>query len=188
MAPFYIFTPLTAAAITVWRSTVSFSTIGLRTSRYRWVALAAVAPVVLAYAALGLLLAAPGVSFDPETDLVPGLALPSGVPGLLAALGLVLVLGLIVNAILAFGEEVGWRGYLLWELAPLGFWRASLLVGAIWGLWHAPIIVEGYTTRPSPGRCRRDDVRNQHILFHTHVPGRPCALRDAGGLFLRFVY
>lgn len=44
-----------------------------------------------------------------------------------------------------FGEELGWRGYLLPRLAPLGGVTAALLVGIIWGLWHAPLIfVDGY--------------------------------------------
>lgn len=37
-----------------------------------------------------------------------------------------------------FGEEYGWRGYLLPKLLPLGELRASLLVGVIWGAWHFP--------------------------------------------------
>ena len=46
-----------------------------------------------------------------------------------------------LNMIAAFGEEFGWRGYLLPRLAPLGGVRAALLVGVVWGLWHAPLIV-----------------------------------------------
>ncbi len=45
------------------------------------------------------------------------------------------------NMLFTFGEESGWRGYLLPRLAPLGGVRAALLVGPIWGLWHAPVIV-----------------------------------------------
>lgn len=40
----------------------------------------------------------------------------------------------------AFGEEWGWRGYLLPRL-PLGVWSALLLSGLIHGLWHAPILL-----------------------------------------------
>ena len=43
-----------------------------------------------------------------------------------------------------FGEEWGWRGYLLPKLLPLGQWPALLISGAIWGLWHAPIILLGF--------------------------------------------
>jgi membrane protease YdiL (CAAX protease family) len=50
-----------------------------------------------------------------------------------------------INMIFTFGEEFGWRGYLLPRLAPLGGIPAALIVGVIWGLWHAPLIVlDGY--------------------------------------------
>lgn len=61
--------------------------------------------------------------------------------------------GLTINALAAFGEELGWRGFLERELAPLGFWRASLLTGVLWGFWHAPVILHGhnYPQHPVPG-------------------------------------
>jgi uncharacterized protein len=43
-----------------------------------------------------------------------------------------------------FGEEWGWRGYLLPRLLSLGQWPAFLISGAIWGLWHAPLILLGF--------------------------------------------
>lgn len=51
------------------------------------------------------------------------------------------IFGATINALFAFGEEVGWRGWLHRELAPLGFWRASAVTGGLWGFWHAPIIL-----------------------------------------------
>jgi membrane protease YdiL (CAAX protease family) len=50
--------------------------------------------------------------------------------------------------ILVFGplpEEVGWRGYALDGLKDrFGFLSASLILGAVWGLWHLPLFfVEG---------------------------------------------
>jgi hypothetical protein len=42
-----------------------------------------------------------------------------------------------------FGEEYGWRGYLLPRLLPLGEIRASVLLGVIWSVWHLPLIMAG---------------------------------------------
>ncbi len=77
-----------------------------------------------------------------------GQALPAGFSADQLALisiggqtALAFTLGLIINMIFTFGEEFGWRGYLLIRLAPLGGVRAALITGAIWGLWHAPLIV-----------------------------------------------
>lgn len=49
-----------------------------------------------------------------------------------------------INSIFGFGEEFGWRGYLLPKLMPMGRVRAYLGVGMIWGLWHAPLILVGF--------------------------------------------
>lgn len=60
------------------------------------------------------------------------------------------VLGPLLNAPIIFGEEWGWRGYLLPRLLPLGQWRALVLGGVIWGLWHAPLILLGYNYPQHP--------------------------------------
>jgi uncharacterized protein len=49
-----------------------------------------------------------------------------------------------VNAIFVFGEEWGWRGFLLPKLLPLGQWPALLLTGVLWGLWYSPVTLLGY--------------------------------------------
>jgi membrane protease YdiL (CAAX protease family) len=54
------------------------------------------------------------------------------------------VISPIVNSPFTFGEEFGWRAYLLPKLMPLGWRRASLLLGLIWGVWHWPVIAMGY--------------------------------------------
>lgn len=55
-----------------------------------------------------------------------------------------LLLTPLLNAIPTFGEEFGWRGYLLPKLMPLDGRKAVLLTGIIWGVWHWPIILMGH--------------------------------------------
>ena len=53
--------------------------------------------------------------------------------------------GPILNFITCFGEEWGWRGYLLPKMAAkIPRIPMLLITGTIWGLWHAPIIAMGH--------------------------------------------
>ena len=54
-----------------------------------------------------------------------------------------LTLAPFINMLFALGEELGWRGFLLPHLMPLGQWKAILVSGIIWGVWHAPAIAQG---------------------------------------------
>ena len=58
------------------------------------------------------------------------------------------LLGPLLNVITCFGEEWGWRGYLLPKMT--GKFRiipVLLINGVIWGLWHAPLTVLGHNYR-----------------------------------------
>jgi len=81
-----------------------------------------------------------------------GQSLPSGFSAyqlalisLISQTILAFTLGILLNMIFTFGEEFGWRGYLLPRLSPLGGVQAAIITGIVWGLWHAPVIVlNGY--------------------------------------------
>lgn len=50
--------------------------------------------------------------------------------------------GVIQNLSMTLGEEIGWRGLLLPELAKrMSFTKASLVSGLIWAAWHCPLLL-----------------------------------------------
>ncbi len=70
-----------------------------------------------------------------------GQSLPSGLSAeqlalisIISQTALAFTLAILINMIFTFGEEFGWRGYLLPKLAPLGGIRAAIIVGIFWGL------------------------------------------------------
>ncbi|MCX8189025.1 MAG: CPBP family intramembrane metalloprotease [Nitrososphaeria archaeon] len=52
------------------------------------------------------------------------------------------IAAITLNAIFALGEEIGWRGFLVnLLLEKIGFLKTSIIVGILWGLWHATAIL-----------------------------------------------
>ena len=55
------------------------------------------------------------------------------------------------SGISAFGEELGWRGYLVPRLVEAGVQQPGLISALIWSFWHVPLILwGGYAVGPSP--------------------------------------
>ena len=91
--------------------------------------------------------------FSGYAALLPDTALQAAPIGVLVAVQVALLpAAAVFNGLLAFGEEIGWRGWLLPALQPLGNWPAVLLTGVAWGIWHTPLILLGYNfDRPDAG-------------------------------------
>ena len=81
------------------------------------------------------------------TDLSP---MPSPAFLLPALFMATLVTTPVFNGLFGFGEELGWRGYLLPKLMVLGKLKAYLLLGVVWGVWHLPLILIGFTYPGQP--------------------------------------
>jgi len=90
-------------------------------------------------------------TLDAQLKAVGQASLPIPIGLLVAAQFLNVLIGSIINVVPALGEELGWRGWLLPKLLPLGVVPALLISGVIWGLWHAPLILLGYNYGNAPG-------------------------------------
>lgn len=154
-----MFTPAVATLVTVlvFRPTSIPRLTGLAPLRpvRRTLGLSAVALVtlpVLAFLAMLLghamgLLELDLVGFSAARDVfaATGADLPdSAIPGIVAVQLAMMPVVVLLNCVATFGEEIGWRGWLLPNLLPLGTVPALVLSGAVWGLWHAPVILLGY--------------------------------------------
>jgi membrane protease YdiL (CAAX protease family) len=136
--------------------------LGIRFRLDSWFFIGWLLPPFLAIAAIGVSLAMPGVELtdDPrqanifdfvkqnfpekqQVELRKSVVETPLHPFLLVLMGGMLA-GATVNALAGFGEELGWRGFLQREWAPLGFWKSSWLVGLVWGLWHIPFLLHGH--------------------------------------------
>ena len=94
-------------------------------------------------------------SFDPECGYMkltleaagtPVEALPMPLSSVLLIQGVqALTIGPIMNFVTCFGEEWGWRGYLLPKMSEkISLIPMLLMNGVIWGLWHAPLTAVGH--------------------------------------------
>lgn len=92
-------------------------------------------------------------NYDPEMNLFYTAINASGISFTKEQLKMLLIVQIIqatvtdpiVNFIFCFGEEWGWRGYLLPKLKDsMGINPALIVSGLIWGLWHMPLICMGH--------------------------------------------
>jgi uncharacterized protein len=67
---------------------------------------------------------------------------PSSPLSVVAYIALTATAGMVLNSFAALGEELGWRGFLVPELAKvMTFGRLAFLSGLIWATWHVPLII-----------------------------------------------
>ena len=90
---------------------------------------------------------------DTHTEVMQALceSMPIGPAGAVAFTLLSgMLAGITINALFAFGEEVGWRGYLLKQFKGKSFLGTAVIIGIVWGLWHAPLILMGHNYPQHP--------------------------------------
>ena len=132
-----------------------FRNLGILFKINRWWFVGWLLMPVVALAVLGVTLLMPGARWSPDGEAMQAAlsAFPEsfGVWGVIAVTLLSgMLAGLTLNALVAFGEEVAWRGFLMKEFRGKKFLVAALCIGIVWGLWHAPLILNGHNYPQHP--------------------------------------
>jgi membrane protease YdiL (CAAX protease family) len=135
----------------------------------RWFLVAWLITPVIAFGSIGIALLFSDVSFSPEmegmfesfenlltTDEIQEMReFADSLPFHVIWIGLLsgMIAGITINAVFGFGEEIGWRGFLLRRFIGQKFFKVALVIGFVWGVWHFPIILMGhnYPTYPLIG-------------------------------------
>jgi membrane protease YdiL (CAAX protease family) len=128
-----------------------------------WFLIAGIVPFIYSFMTLGINLLFPNVSFSvtyegllsripsEQVELVrQQLSRFPPIAFFLIQVGNALIAGCTLNAFFGFGEEIGWRGYLLKALQNKKLLPVSLIIGTVWGLWHFPLILLGHNYPQHP--------------------------------------
>jgi membrane protease YdiL (CAAX protease family) len=168
MATLYMFVPMIMAVVVqkfIYKEPLK-KPLGISFKLNWWFLVAWLLPPIIAFATLGVSLLFPHVEFSPEMtglferfksimtpeqlEQIRAQVEASPIHPLWLALFQGLIAGITINAITGFGEELGWRGFLQHEFRYLNFWKSSLLIGVVWGVWHTPIILQGHNYPQHP--------------------------------------
>jgi uncharacterized protein len=115
----------------------SLKSLGWKPGKFIWLALAYLLPILYAVFPYAIAWVSGLAGFN-TTNLPAGRPL---VPFIIINLTFVFLLGSLPSAL---GEEIGWRGLLVPQLAlKNSIVRSGLISGAIWAVWHLPLIVFG---------------------------------------------
>ena len=157
-----MFFPALGVLITRLVTREGFKSSAIKPKRFKksalWFVVAWFAPAALAIVGAGAYYLAFPHDFDPSMSTMiasqqqaAATAGAGNIPAdqlrtmLLVQLPVAVFLAPALNIVTTFGEEWGWRGYLVPKVSErLGIVPTLLVTGVIWGLWHAPLTAIGH--------------------------------------------
>ncbi len=141
-----------------WVTREGFADAGLRLHLRKWpyylvawlLPIAVVACIVILSPIFGAGTADFSMNPGFQTYASAGKPLPAWYPRGLVPLLCIWLVQAIVGAPVSFGEEFGWRGYLQKRLFPENPVLSAVVTGIIWGYWHFPAAIRGYSYPSNP--------------------------------------
>jgi membrane protease YdiL (CAAX protease family) len=122
---------------------------GWKWGETRWQLVSYLIPLAVGTVVYGLVWLT-GIGTFNAAGLTPAKSVGPQIP-LPAILLILATLGLIQGAVFAMGEEIGWRGFLVPELASISnFTTTALISGIIWSVYHYPLILSANYNSGAP--------------------------------------
>lgn len=139
-----MWSPGLAALLTQLITTRSLRGLGWRLGSARWLGIAYLLPVLYALPVYAFTWFS-GLGDFPNPILITRLAERYSSSNLAANLAVFVVFSMTIDMLFpllsALGEEIGWRGLLVPELAKVtSFTKTALISGVVWAAWHMPAI------------------------------------------------
>ena len=150
-----MWSPGLAAILTQLIATRGLRGMGWRLGSARWLGIAYILPVLYAlpvYAVTWLT----GLGTFPNPGLIASLAEQYSTSNSATTVTIFVLIGatagVAMNLVFALGEEIGWRGLLVPELAKItSFTNTALISGTVWAVWHMPgIFLADYNSGGTP--------------------------------------
>lgn len=120
---------------------------GWKLGKFKYLLLAYLLPLVYCLVVYGITWLT-GLGKVPDPEMMAqinerfGTAIASPAVKILLYSAIVAVFGLFTGLVTGAGEEIGWRGLFVPELARLTSFRNTVLIsGFVWALWHIPLIL-----------------------------------------------
>ena len=156
-ASLYMLLPMMVAIVMQKINKEKLSSTGLLRFKIKWSWLVAwMLPVVIVLLTIFVNTLLPGCEFNTDMSaMIPADSVPEEqkemvsklmTPAFMIITTVIIGLfaGATINALFAFGEEYGWRNYLVSALKEKKFVCASIFIGIVWGIWHFPLILLGH--------------------------------------------
>ncbi len=140
--------PGVAALCTMLITGLHIKSLGWKLS-FKWMAFGWLLPVLygtITYGTIWLsgLGGVPKDTFLERARFTLGMTSDNDLLIILSAFFFISLVNLLPNMLLALGEELGWRGFLVPELMKnTSFINTALVSGLIWSFWHLPGILSG---------------------------------------------
>lgn len=144
--------PALAMLLTRWVTKEGFAVTGegslllgisFREGKWKYYVLAILLPWIYFELGNALTLLLSPRAFDPAYPTV--LKMTDQEQSLIFLQPLMMMLNGVIGSFAAFGEEAGWRGYMMPKMIKLwGIKKAVVIGGIFWGIWHWPLTYVGH--------------------------------------------